>query len=87
MLDELWQRQLPSFLAMVRQFAELLWIHPQLPGHLDVPMTEVEPLSSIYPNLQSLRNARLRHVCSPFRDQLRPATSSRGSFFRASFNQ
>jgi hypothetical protein len=38
-----------------------------------VRMTEVEPLSSIYPNLQSLRHARLRHVCSPFRDQLRPA--------------
>jgi hypothetical protein len=70
MLDEVWQRQLPSFLTMVCKAAELPWIHAQLPGHLDLRMTEMIPLSSVYPNLQILWNPFLRHGCAPYRNQL-----------------
>ena len=86
MLDEVWERQLPSFLAMVCKAAELPWIHPQLPGHLDLRMTEVVPLSSVYPHLQILRNAFLRHVVLPYlvldqRIMRRPILVSIGSVF------
>jgi hypothetical protein len=69
MLDELWQRHLPSFLAMVCQSAEFLRIHTQFPGHLDLRITEMVPLSSVYPNLQVLWNPFLRHVVLPYLEQ------------------
>ena len=46
---------------MVCEAAKFLWIHAQLSGHLDVRMTEVVLLSSIYPDLQIFGNALLRH--------------------------
>lgn len=36
-------------------------------------MTEVVPLSSVYPNLQILWNLFLRHGCAPYLNQLGPA--------------
>src|ERR1700730_6395768 len=53
---------------MVCKAAELPWIHVQLPGHLDLRMTEVVPLSNVYPNLQILWNPFLRHGCAPYRN-------------------
>jgi len=49
MFDKLRQRLLPRFLPVVGQFPELLGIHSQLPGHLDLGMRQMEPFPSLDP--------------------------------------
>ena len=47
--DKLRQRLLPRFLSVIGQFPELLGIHSQLPGHLDLGMRQMEPFPSLDP--------------------------------------
>ena len=54
MFDKLRQRLLPTFLPVVGQFPELLGIHSQLPGHLDLGMRQMEPFPSLDPKRKIL---------------------------------
>ena len=60
MPDVLPERHLPWLLVVVVLLAEPFRIHPQLSSHLDLGMTEVMPLASIYPGLHLL--ARLLYL-------------------------
>jgi predicted nucleotidyltransferase len=50
-LDEDGKRGFPGFLIVVRQLPELLGVHAQFAGHLDVRVREVESLSRVNPDL------------------------------------
>lgn len=54
MLNELPERHLPGFLAVVVDLSELLWIHPQLASHLDMTVGQVVAPSRIDPSLHLL---------------------------------
>ena len=49
MLDELRQGSLPVFLIVIVELAELLRVHPELAGHLDVRVRQVVALSCLDP--------------------------------------
>ena len=42
-LYEDWQRRFPELLLVICDFAELLWVHAELSGHLDVGMGNMVP--------------------------------------------
>jgi hypothetical protein len=60
LLDIIRQEQFPGFLLGVGQTAELLWIQPQFPGHLDVSIGKLEALPRLDPGLVLFRHL-LRH--------------------------
>ena len=59
LLDELGQGHLPGLLFRTCQAAELLWIQPRFPGHLDVGIGKKEIMNTIGYTASS---SRLRHA-------------------------
>ena len=53
-LDELRERRLPGLLIVIVLLAELLRVHSQLAGHLDVGVRQMMAPARIYPGLQLL---------------------------------
>jgi hypothetical protein len=52
--DELSERSLPGFLALIGEAAKLLRIHPEFASHLYFGMGKLETLPSVEPSLELL---------------------------------
>jgi len=55
-LDELWKRQFPRFLAVIRNLAKVLRVHAKLTGHLHLSMREMKPFTGFDPRLELIGN-------------------------------
>ena len=62
--NELRQRKLPAFLAVICQSAEFFGVHSELASHLDVRVREAKSLACIDPGFQLVWNTLLGHVRS-----------------------
>jgi hypothetical protein len=60
-LDELRERELPGFLPVVVELPELLGVHPELSGHLDLFVGQAMTSFCLDPRDQFLRNPWLAH--------------------------
>jgi hypothetical protein len=58
-LNEDRQRRFPGPLLVICDLAELLWIHAEFSGHLDVGTGKMVPFANINPDLILLRDFRL----------------------------
>ena len=58
-LNEDGQGRFPGLLLVICDLAELLWIHAEFSGHLDMSMGKMVPFANIDPDLILIRDFRL----------------------------